>query len=135
MRTILLRAAVVIMAIVLIYLTSMFFLNKKETAKSDGMIDVIVIDEKGLEVMHDKLSFYTGDTLLDVLKRKYTVTCLAPNHNNNENVIILSINEVNTDFRNTYFAILINGEYSTKGVMQIELKDGDVITFKVEDVR
>lgn len=147
MRTILLRAAVVIMAIVLIYLTSMFFLNKKETAKSDGMIDVIVIDEKGLEVMHDKLSFYTGDTLLDVLKREYTVTCLAPNQkvdktctqtfgfNNNENVIILSINEVNTDFRNTYFAILINGEYSTKGVMQIELKDGDVITFKVEDVR
>lgn len=140
------RIGVVIIAVGLIYLISTYFFHEDGAAKADGTIQIVVIDDRGQEAIRDEVPFYPGDTLLDVLKREYTVTCLAPSQKVDEtctqtyslghtkNVIILSIDGVTTDFRNRYLSLWRNGEYSSKGVMQVELKDGDVITFKVEDV-
>ena len=44
--------------------------------------------------------------------------------------VLLGINSIQTDWTNTYIAIYINDEYSTNGIDNITLTEGDIYRFE-----
>lgn len=140
------KILITIFVLLLLYLSYRYF-NQPKGAKYDGTITIIVINKENEEVIYDDIEYQakkadgTMNTLFDILNDHYQLTCLnaqnyqpdttcGPQSNGINGKIILSINDVQTDWNNHYLAIYINGVYSNRGVSQIEFKDGDVIEFK-----
>jgi hypothetical protein len=129
-----------------IILAGYWFLNQPGGAKEDGSITFILIDQNGKEVIHDELSFVsnkedgTPTTLYDIINDHYNVVCAdqnrqpdpncGPNSLLSEGRVILEIENIKTDWFNHYFALYQNGQYTTKGVVQLVFKDGDVIEMR-----
>lgn len=97
------------------------FVSINPKANDDGQCLILVYDE---ELVYEKnLNFQKGQTLFELMNENFTIVM--------EGNVILSIDDVKTDFVNDYIAIYINDLYANKGIRQIELKDKDVIKFKV----
>jgi hypothetical protein len=106
-----------------------------------GDITIIVIDEAGAEVVHDTFSFAQEDTLFEILDQHYEIGCA--NHaydltsECNESLtgrVILQIEDVVTDWDNTFIAIYINDEYAQFGVDMVSMHDQDIYRFEYTEV-
>jgi hypothetical protein len=129
-----------------IILIGYWFLNQPGGSKEDGEITFIVIDQNGDEVIHDELSYNskkadgTPTTLFDIINDNYNLVCADQNHKPDpgcgpnsllsEGRVILEIESIKTDWFNHYFALYQNGQYTTKGVVQLSFNDGDVIEMR-----
>ena len=130
------------LVIILVSITSFFMYQYLDANDVDGTITVIVIDESGNEIINDEIGFLLEDELFDLIETSYEVGCANSNYKLSDdceatvlqNRVLLKINEVETDWMNTYIAIYVNDEYSTKGIDLIPLKDGNTYTFKALEV-
>ena len=123
-KIVLALVAVAALAVGIIALTGGF------GAKADGHITVSVKDLDGKVLAEKKIGYKTGDKLLDLVQSNFkNVTTKDSGYG----PFIMTIESLTTpeDF-SKYISILINGEYSDKGISQMEFKDGDRIDF-VED--
>lgn len=100
------------------------FVSINPPAKKEGQCLILVYDE---ELVYEKnLTFKKGQTLFELMNENFTIIM--------DGNVILSIDDVKTDFVNEYIAIYINDLYANKGIRQIELKDKDVISFRVTKI-
>lgn len=121
----------VISIIALVMLFSCFvYLKKDKTSKDSGSFYVYLIDLEGIVVDKKEIMYQKGDTLVDVLKVEFD------NFNMNNNGFLHSIGtleEEKTQEKWIYISIILDDEYSNKGLSQISLKDNMVIKFILEE--
>ena len=104
----------------------------------DGTISIILKDEIGDTISKKEFEFTNEDTLFNILEENYEVGC-ANSSFQLTNVcdkglftsrVLLKIDTVETDWRNSYIAIYENGEYLTVGIDNVSINDGDVFVFE-----
>lgn len=109
------------LALILSAIAITIFLSKSETAKEKGTFEFTLIDKNNNTIYYDNISFFEGDTLLEVLDEKYGVTY----ENGQFGAILLGVGSIQTDFYHTsYLSIYIDDVYSSKGISSIELTNG-----------
>lgn len=109
---------------------------------TEGSISIILIDEIGDTISSKEYEFKKEDTLFKILDENYDLACANSNYRSTDicekglftSRIILKIDGLETDWRNTYIAIYENNEYSTLGIDNISLNDGDIFVFEYKIV-
>jgi len=103
-----------------------------------GSITFIVYNQTNDVLIEDSLVFEANESLFEVLDQNYDLVCASATYGFDEACQtrpmgrnILVINQIETDWFNTFFHIKINGEAAVYGVDQIALHDGDLITFTI----
>lgn len=132
---------IVLTFVVLLSFVGLFLLLQNRGAENDGEVIIIVHDGEKV-VFEETFSYYQGDTLFDLVNEHLDLVCANSSYKPSEECndlllgspVILGINDVITDWTSSYFAIYINDTYSNLGVDMIELEDGDVVRFEVQEV-
>ena len=118
-----------------------FLLFQNRGANYDGEITIIIHD--GIEITSEEtILFNEGDALLDLLNEQYNLVCANASYKPSSECqdlflgspVILEIDGIKTNWIDTYFAIYVNDTYSNLGVDMINLNDGDIIRFEVQEV-
>lgn len=136
MKKLIITISVLVVAVLSFFLSDLFRRNDET-----GTITIIVVDEIGDVVHNNTYSFTEEDTLLGIMEENYAVFC-ANNQYQADSCdtevfmgrVILAIDDVETDWLNTYLAIYINDEYSNYGIDDILLEDGNVYRFEFTEV-
>lgn len=131
------KKLVVSTVILILAVVSFFMLKEEAKAESFGQATIIIIDESGLEIIHDEIKFVEGQTLFEVLEENYTVACANDSYRISDvcekttfgGHVILQLDTIETDWYNSYISIYVNDTYSTSGVDLISLTDGEVYKF------
>lgn len=123
------------------------YINRSGGAKTDGEITFVLVDAEGKEVIHDTLAYKktredgSKTTILDILRDNYRVVCADSNFQPDETCpkqaighLILQIEDVSTNFFDSYLAIYHNGVYATWGISTIEFADGDRVEIRYTKV-
>ena len=104
----------------------------------EGIITITLIDEIGDTISSKEYEFDSEDTLFDLLDEYYDLGCTDFGYMLSTDCeptmagsrVLLMIDNLETDWRNSYIAIYENGEYSVLGVDYISINDGDVFVFE-----
>lgn len=113
--------ALAILTICILFLTNAF------ESKSDGSITVELVELDGSKKATKEIEFSKGDTLIELLDENFDNVVV-------ENGMLQSIDTfANALDWSSYISILVDGEYSMVGVLEIEFTDGTIITFKMEE--
>lgn len=134
------KKLVVTLFILGLALVSYFVLQINQDTEA-GQVRILVQDGDEV-VLDDTLSFEADESLYDLMNREYDLVCANASYQASDECkdllfgspVILGIEDVMTDWNNRYFAIYINDEYSTLGVNNLILEDGDVVRFEVSTV-
>jgi hypothetical protein len=121
-----------------------FFFGAPFQAPAAGVITIVLIDGD-TEISRDVHAFNEGDTLYDILSRNYTIYCADHNHQKDETCtptkfleitgrVLLGINELESNWTDTYIQIQINNVAPEKGMDQLEFTDQDVISLVLKPV-
>ena len=108
---------------VLMVFVCMLVIKLTSGPKSDGTIEVTVVDINGQTIDDKKIDFDEGDEIETLLK------------NNFENVevkdgFLYSIDELTTpEDWSTFICLYVDGEMSSVGILEVQYKDGTVISF------
>lgn len=101
----------------------LFFALGGGKAKADGHITVTVQDKDHKVLAEKKIGYKTGDKLADLVAQNFQNVKY-------ENGMLMTIESLTTPADwSSFISILINGEMSQKGIMEMEFKDGDKIDF------
>lgn len=100
-------------------------------AEGEGEIDVVVVENEET-VIDDSLPYAYDDTLYTVLDAHYEIET-SSDYGAALGRTLLVIDDVETDFYNTFFHISIDGEAAKRGIDHIELLDGATYTFEVRE--
>lgn len=107
--------------------------NKEKTTSSQLSASVqqqeatILLQEDGKEFANQKVTFETGENLLEVLQKTFKVE--------EENGFITEIEGYKQDqTQQKYWLFTIDGETATKGAAEIELKPGQKIVFNLAKI-
>ncbi|KFZ27016.1 MAG: hypothetical protein KQ78_00782 [Candidatus Izimaplasma bacterium HR2] len=134
---------VIISVAALVFLASSFlalsYFNKSDV---EGTITITVIDEIGDIVSSKEFDFTSEDTLFDLLDQNFEVGCANSSYQLSSECekilftsrVLMKIDDVETDWINSYIAIYKNNEYSLLGIDNIVLNDGDVFVFEYKTV-
>lgn len=103
----------------------------------EGTISITVKDEIGDTISNKEFDFTSEDTLFSILDENYELGCANSSFQLSDvcekgmftSRIILEIDTLKTDWRNSYISIYENGEYSVLGIDDISLNDGDKFEF------
>lgn len=114
-------------------------LQNQEDDHQAGQVKILVHDGEEI-VIEDTVSFSEGETLFDILDGSYDLLCANASYQPTEDCkeimfgspVILGVEGVLTNWTSSYFAIYINDDYSTLGVGNIYLEDGDMVQLKVQ---
>ncbi len=137
------KKLVITFIVILAAIASFFVSDYFNSNDYDGEITIIVVDQIGDTVSNEQYLFIEEDALFDILDDNYNIGCADSNYNLTSECaeisgitgrIILKIDDIETDWDNTYIAIYINGDYSTFGIDNIALHDGDVYRFEYKEV-
>ena len=131
------KALLSIAALALIIL-SFFALSYFDFSDIEGTISITIIDEIGDTISNKEYDFSKDDTLFSLLDENYDVGCANSSFQLSDvcekgmfsSRIILEIDTLKTDWRNSYISIYENGEYSVHGIDDISLNDGDIFEFE-----
>ena len=125
-------------AALLILAGSFFAFSYLKDQDTEGTITIILIDEMGDTISSKEYDFISDDTLFDLLDENYEVGCADASYQLSSECegniftsrVILKIDEIETDWMNTYIAIYENEEYSLSGIDDMTLNDGDIFVFE-----
>jgi len=120
-------------------LIGFFVLGDQRVDHDAGQVRVSIHDGEHL-LREDSLTFSEGESLFDILKQEYSLLCANASYQPTEDCnellfgspVILGIDEVLTNWTSSYFAIYINDEYSTLGVGNVYVEDGDMVRLQVQ---
>ncbi len=92
-------------------------------SKSDGTIQIVLVDIEGNTVSDKKIDFNEGDKLVDLLNHNYKNVVITDS-------MIMSIEDFTTasDW-SEFILIYVDDEMSMVGVLDIEFTDGTKISF------
>jgi len=104
----------------------------------EGTISITLKDEIGDTISSKEYDFTSEDTLFNILDDNYNLTCANSSYQESDicekglftSRILLGIDTLKTDWRNSYIAIYENKEYSTQGIDNISINDGDKYIFE-----
>jgi len=102
-----------------------------------GGIHIEVIDETGETIINDYYVFEEEGSLFEILQENYSIGCADSSFQLDDtcsyealnNHMILAIEDVETDWYNSFLEITIDGEKSQYGVDSIMVEDETVYTF------
>ena len=130
----------VLMSIVALGLIIVSFLALSyfDFSDKEGTITIILIDEIGDTISSNDYEFNSEDTLFDLLDEHYNLGCTDSGYRLSTDCeekmvgsrILLNIDDLETDWMNSYIAIYENDEYSVLGIDYISINDGDIFIFE-----
>ena len=97
--------------------------NKRE---NEANINISLYDINDELISSKDIVAKKDDKLLDVLNNNYKIRTSESIYG----AIIYDIDEIKTDFKNTYIAIYVDDKYSNVGISGIKIYDGMKISFK-----
>lgn len=109
------------------------------TDEAIGEIQFKLFDESQSLVVDNSLAIYKDDTLYTILNRNYDITCADQRYQEDNTCsykfifgyAILGIEDISTNWYDTYLSIFINNELAVIGVSGLIPEDGDLIEIKV----
>lgn len=119
-------------------IASFFALSFYGFSDVEGTITITLIDEFGDTISEKEYNFEEEDTLFLLLDKHYDLGCANSSYQLSDvcekglfsSRVILEIDSLKTDWRNSYIAVYENEEYSTLGIDNISINDGDEFLFK-----
>ena len=119
-----------------------YILYDDNEATGQGSIEITVYNQSETVVSSESHLFYEGDTLFKVMDRHYDLTCADAQYNPDETCettfagrhILLGIDDVSTDWNDTFLYLEVNGTMATRGVDEVELEDDFDYAFYVKNV-
>ncbi len=124
---------------ILVLITFAFWMINRPNNQSAGTITIQVIDVSANIVVNDHHAFNEGDSLFDILNQHYNLICANALYRPDASCdaqhwgrVILSIDDVHTDWNTTFLHLTVNGEHSHLGVDSVRIKDKDIIQFTVQ---
>lgn len=125
-KELLIKIVLTIIALISILIASRWYLKKTPT--NEGTCTIIVINEKGEEIINQVLTI-ERHSLYQLLKTNFNIQT-------KENVLlgefILDINNVIPNQDNYFIALYINEKFATKGVSNTYPQDGDIVKLIVQ---
>lgn len=149
---------VVTLSVIIVLIAGFYFYRQSQEINGPGEFELVIANESEEVLYQEELSFNAGDTLYDVLKVNFMLTCASNTYQPDptcsasfrffadgstiDGKIILGVKgdtfEIMTDWDKTYLAIQVydNNSYrlTTKGVSGYTLKDGEKIRIIVTKV-
>jgi hypothetical protein len=124
------------------YFVYFSFLTPSDNDSDSGYVSIVLMDESNTIIIDDVHYFEGTVTLYELLQSEYDIACASPNYAIDYDCgftmlnshIILGIEEIETDWINTYLKIYINDEESNFGVDLIYLNDESEYVFIVTQV-
>lgn len=119
-------------------IASFLALSYLDFSDKEGSISIKIVDEFGDVLSTESYDFDSEDTLFILLNENYELGC-ANSSFQLSNIcdkglftsrVLLKIDMLVTNWRASYIAIYENDEYSTLGIDNISLNDGDEFTFE-----
>ena len=134
------RIVYTLLAVLLV--VAIFYILKDEGATGQGSIDITIYDQSETVVSSESHLFYEGDTLFKVMDRHYDLICADAQYNKDEACettfagrhILLGIDEVLTDWNQTFLYLEVNRTMATRGVDDVALEDNYDYAFHVRNV-
>ena len=108
---------------VAIFVVASVLVSRHFVPKSDGQLQVQLIDLDGKTVMEKKIDFEKGETIDVLLEENFENIVI-------ENGMITSIESFDTapDW-SVFISVYVDGEMSQVGLLDIEFNDGTIISF------
>jgi hypothetical protein len=132
---------VVISIAVLAVAAFVFFLNGINRNDEIGDVTIIIVNELGETLSNKEYGFTEEDSLFELLNDEFELGCADNSYKLSDDCteklggrVLMKIDSVQTDWMNTYLAIYINEEYSTLGIDNIPLVDGNTYKFEHTEV-
>ena len=100
-------------------------------SKSDGTVEISLINDKKEIVDSKEIDFKNGDSLVSILEKNFDTFDFSDGYVK----AIGTLEEYYTDDGMFYISILVNNEYSDTGISLIELEDGMEISFVMEEYK
>lgn len=130
------RIGLTIVALSILLLVGWFF-GRSFQAETAGTLHLVLVNQS-TEVRRDEVAYYQGDSLYDVLDRQYTVRCADAAYQPTAACeplayseftgrILLEVDELKSNWRDTFIQIQINGTPAVYGVDQLRFNDQDEI--------
>ncbi|MGM0435668.1 MAG: hypothetical protein ACQEQA_01315 [Bacillota bacterium] len=125
------------------FIVGLFYILYDEgEATGEGSIDITVYDQSETVVSSESHLYYEGDTLFKVMDRHYELTCADTQYNPDDTCettfagshILLGIDDVMTDWTNTFLYLEVNDTMATRGVDDVKLEDDNDYAFYVRNV-
>lgn len=117
---------------------SLFYFSQTKKQDVAGEITILIVDDIGDTISNQTLQFTTEDTLFSIMNLHYNIGCANGSYQLSTSCdtvifgsrVILKIDNIETDWQNSYISIYENGEYATAGIDSIALNDGDEFRFE-----
>ena len=101
----------------------LFAISKAFGPKSDGTIEVTVVNLEGETVADKKIEFKKGDEITTLLENNFDNGVI-------EDGFLYSIDTLTTpEDWSTFICLYVDGEMSRVGILEVEFTDGTVISF------
>lgn len=108
---------------VIVFVIASVMVSRQFASKSDGQIQVQLIDLEGNITKEKEIEFDKGDTLQYLLEENFDNVVI-------ENGMLMSIENFITPLDwSTFISIYVDNEISPVGLLDIEFKDGTLISF------
>jgi len=124
-------------AIIGFLLLSFFISDMFRPTPLAGAMTIVVVDEAGNNIHNDEIVYDEADTLFEIMNGEYNLLCANNQYQPSScdetplfGRVIMTIDTVETDWSNNYLAIYINDNYSTYGIDDIPLEDGNEYRFE-----
>jgi hypothetical protein len=137
------RILVSLLAIGVLLSVGLFF-GRTFQAPEAGVITIVLVDD---DVERSKATwpFEQGDTLYDILSRHYTIYCADRSYQIDPSCapamfseitgrVLLGIDDLESNWTDTFIQIQINGVPSPLGMDQLEFTDQDIISLVLKTV-
>ena len=108
---------------------------------AEGELDFMLYDEEETLIIDETYRFYEGDTLFAIIDRHHDTVCADRSYDPDPSCdatfgdygrVLLGIDEVLTDWSNTFLYLEMNGSKAEYGVDNIPLEDGGEYVFRHE---
>lgn len=137
------RIGLTLIAITILSITGLVF-GAQFQANMDGEVTIILIDGE-TEISRNTHAFNEGDTLYDLLSKNYQIYCADRNYQKDDMCapvafaeitgrILLGINDLESNWSDTFIQIQLNGAPATAGMDQLQFTDQDEISLVLKTV-
>ncbi len=129
--------------IVLAFGITVFYLfSQPQNGDIAGDVTIILIDENETVLSTNVLSFTSEMSLYDLISQEYQIKCAGSNYQVSDSCdtvlfnshVILTIDELDTDWTNSFIRIYVNDVPSQYGIDLIMLKDQNIYKFVYTEV-
>lgn len=137
------RIGLTLIALLILIFAGWFF-GRPFQAETSGSLTIILVDHEE-EVRRDVTWYHEGESLYDILSRNYEISCASPTYEPDPSCepqiysevtgrILLEIESLKSNWKDTFIQIQINGMPAVYGVDQVKFNDQDEIRLVLRTV-